>query len=151
LWAQVVAGGALNTRTRYKERRRTVRVRILIKWLLVTTVIALSPEVTSDIRVQSLSSALWAAFVYGVLFVVIGWLVRLVVTLLSIVPGVLTLGLFFVLVPVISNAILLKLTAGTLGSFDVRSWSAAFVLSLVITVLGLIVDPARHHSQGRRD
>lgn len=126
-------------------------MRILIKWLLVTTVIALSPKLTSDIRVESLSSALWAALVYGVLFVVIGWLVRLVVTLLSIVPGVLTLGLFFVLVPVISNAILLKLTAGTLGSFDVRSWSAAFVLSLVITVLGLIVDPARRHSHGRAE
>jgi putative membrane protein len=117
-------------------------MRMLIKWLLVSAVIALSPQVLSDIRVDGFGSALWAAFVYGVLFVLIGWMVRLCVTLLSIVPGILTLGLFFFLVPLISNAILLKLTAGMLGTFDVGSWSSAFVLSLVLTVLGLIVDPA---------
>jgi uncharacterized membrane protein YvlD (DUF360 family) len=77
------------------------------------------------------------------LFVVIGWLLEGVVTLLSIVPGVLTFGLFFVLVPVITNAILLKLTAGLLGSFAIRTWGAAFVLSLALTVLGLLIDPAK--------
>ena len=86
---------------------------------------------------------MWAALVYGVLFVVIGWLVQGLVTLLSIVPGVLTFGLFFVLVPVISNAILLKLTAGLLGSFEIRTWGAAFVLSLALTALGLLIDPAK--------
>src|SRR5262245_40094421 len=114
-------------------------MRILIKWLLVSAVIALSPQVVSDIRVDGFETAVWAAFVYGVLFVMIGWVIRLLVTVLSIVPGILTLGLFFVLVPLISNAILLKLTAGMLGSFDVGSWSAAFLLSLALTVLGLIV------------
>ena len=118
-------------------------MRLLIKWLLVTVVIAVSPKLSSAIHVGSFGAALWAAFIYGVLFVMIGWLIRLIVTLMSIVPGILTLGLFFVLVPVISNAILLKLTARMLGSFDVTSWTAAFGLSLALTVLGLLVDPQR--------
>jgi len=118
-------------------------MRLLLKWLLVTLVIALSPRISSDIHVDDFGSALWAAFVYGLLFVLIGWLIRLVVTLMSIVPGILTLGLFFVLVPIISNAVLLKLTARMLGSFDVTSWTAAFLLSLAITLLGLFVDPQR--------
>ena len=122
-------------------------MRMLLKWLLVTAVIAVSPRISSDIHVDDFGSALWAAFVYGVLFVMIGWLVRLVVAVVSLVPGILTLGLFFVLVPVISNAILLKLTARMLGSFDVSSWTAAFVLSLTITVLGLIVDPQRRRTR----
>jgi len=117
--------------------------RLLLKWLVVTIAIAVSPRISSEIHVGGLGSALWAAFVYGVLFVLIGWLLEGVVTLFSIVPGVLTFGLFFVLVPVISNAILLKLTAGLLGSFAIRTWGAAFVLSLALTVLGLIIDPAR--------
>jgi uncharacterized membrane protein YvlD (DUF360 family) len=124
--------------------------RVLLKWLVVTLVIALSPRLTSEIRVDSLGSALWAALVYGVLFVVIGWLIQAFVGLLSIVPGVLTFGLFFVLVPVITNAILLKLTAGLLGSFEIRTWGAAFVLSLALTALGLLIDPAkpsRRHSR----
>ena len=120
-------------------------MRLLLKWLLVTVVIALSPRLSSDIHVDDFGSALWAAFVYGLLFVLIGWLIRFVVTLLSIVPGILTLGLFFVLVPIISNAVLLKLTARMLGSFDVTSWTAAFLLSLAVTLLGLLVDP-----QGRK-
>ena len=117
--------------------------RALLKWLVVTVVIAVSPQISSEIHVGGLGSALWAAFVYGVLFVLIGWLVGAVVTLLSIVPGVLTFGLFFVLVPVISNAILLKLTAGLLGSFEIRTWGAAFVLSLALTLIGLLIDPAK--------
>jgi uncharacterized membrane protein YvlD (DUF360 family) len=124
-------------------------VRLLVKWLLVSLAIAVSPQVSSDIRVQDMGSAAWAAFVYGVLIVLIGWLIKLVVTLASIVPGVLTLGLFFVLVPVISNAILLKLTAGMLGGFDVRSWTAAFALSLVVTVLSLIVDQLGKNRESR--
>jgi len=86
-------------------------LRLLVKWLIVTLVIALSPQLISDIHVDSFGSALLAAAVYGVLFVLIGWLIRLGVAVLSIVPGVLTLGLFFLLVPLIANAILLKLTA----------------------------------------
>ena len=123
-------------------------MRLLLKWLLVTVVIALSPRLSSDIHVDDFGSALWAAFVYGLLFVLIGWLIRFVVTLLSIVPGILTLGLFFVLVPIISNAVLLKLTARMLGSFDVTSWTAAFLLSLAVTLLGLLVDPQRSKRTG---
>lgn len=115
--------------------------RLLIKWLAVTLVIAVSPRLSAEIHVGGLGSALWAAFVYGVLFVLIGWLIRALVTLLSIVPGVLTFGLFFVLVPWISNAVLLKLTAGLLGSFAIRTWGAAFVLSLALIVLDLLIDP----------
>ena len=118
--------------------------RLLLKWLVVTIVIAVAPRLSDEISVRGgLGAALWAALVYGVLFVVIGWLVRTVVTVLSIVPGVLTFGLFFVLVPLISNAVLLKLTAGLLGSFTIRTWGAAFVLSLVLTVLGLLIDPEK--------
>ena len=125
--------------------------RLLLKWLVVTLVIAVSPRISSEIHVGGLGSALWAAFVYGVMFVVVGWLIELLVTVLSIVPGVLTFGLFFVLVPVITNAILLKLTAGLLGAFAIRTWGAAFVLSLAITVLGLVMEPKeRRQRQLRR-
>jgi len=118
-------------------------MRVLLKWVVATLVIAVSPQVSSNIRVESLGAAVWAAFVYGVLFVAIGWLLKLIVLIFSIVPGILTLGLFFLLVPVISNAVLLKLTAGMLGGFDIGSWGTAFGLSLVLTVIGLLIDPAR--------
>ena len=118
--------------------------RLLLKWLVVSLVIAVSPRLSDAIHVRGgLGAALRAALVYGVLFVLIGWLVRTVVTVLSIVPGVLTFGLFFVLVPLLTNMVLLKLTAGLLASFEIRTWGAAFVLSLALTALGLIIDPEK--------
>ena len=138
-------------RSRYTSRREWVVKRLLLKWLVVSLVIAASPRLSSEISVRGgFGAALWAAFVYGVLFVLIGWLIRTVVTVLSIVPGVLTFGLFFVLVPLLSNMVLLKVTAGLIGSFEIRTWAAAFVLSLVLTVLGLLIDPEQRERRRSR-
>jgi uncharacterized membrane protein YvlD (DUF360 family) len=124
-------------------------VRLLAKWVVATLVIAVSPQISPDIVVDGVGGALWAAFVYGVLFVVVGWAVWLVVGLLSIVPGVLTLGLFFLLVPTIVNTVLLKFTAGLVGSFEIRSWTAAFVLGLVLGVVNWLFERAgRAHAHG---
>jgi uncharacterized membrane protein YvlD (DUF360 family) len=60
--------------------------------------------------------------------------------MLSILPGVLTLGVFFLLVPIIVNAILLELTAFALSTFDLRSWTAAFLLSLMLRMVELLID-----------
>ena len=113
---------------------------LVLRLLVVMAVIAVAPQFTRDIRVAGLASALVAAVVYGVLAVLIGWLVRFVVTLLSIVPGILTFGLFFLLIPILANAVLLKWTAGLLASFEIRSWSAAFLLSVALSVVNLLIE-----------
>jgi uncharacterized membrane protein YvlD (DUF360 family) len=115
-----------------------MRMNLLAKLVIVTLVIAVSPQLFSDIRVGGVMSACAAALVYGLLFVLIGWLVRLFVVVMSIVPGILTLGLFFLLVPWIANAVLLKMTAGMLASFHIGSWSAAFGLSFLLSVVNLV-------------
>jgi uncharacterized membrane protein YvlD (DUF360 family) len=60
------------------------------------------------------------------------------VVVMSIVPGILSFGLFFLLVPWIANAVLLKMTAGMMASFDIGSWSAAFALSFLLSVVNLV-------------
>lgn len=117
-------------------------MRLLIRLLAMMGVIAVAPHVLSGIHVEGLGSALLAAVVYAVLAVLIGWLVRAVVTLLSIVPGCLTFGLFFLLIPIIANAVLLKLTAGMLASFEIRTWIAAFALSIPVSLLNVAFDRA---------
>jgi uncharacterized membrane protein YvlD (DUF360 family) len=118
-------------------------MRIVLKLLVMMIVIAFAPNVIGGVRVDGMSSALVAAAVYGVLAVLIGWLVRLVVTVLSIVPGVLTFGLFFLLVPIIANAVLLKMTSGMLASFEIRTWTAAFLLAIVLGLVNALFDRAR--------
>ena len=119
------------------------RMRLVIRLLVMMVVIAFAPRVIDDVRVGGMTSALIAAAVYALLAVLIGWLVRFVVAVLSIVPGVLTFGLFFLLVPIIANAVLLKLTSGLLASFEIRSWTAAFLLAIVLSLVNAVFDRGR--------
>lgn len=121
-------------------------VRWLAKLVVVTLVIGVSPQLTDDIVVRGVGAALLGALVYGLLFVFIGWAVWLVVGLLSIVPGIFTLGLFFLLVPTLVGTVLLKLTAGLVGSFEIRTWTAAFVLSFALGFVNWLFDRARRYS-----
>ena len=118
-------------------------MRIVIRLLLMMVVIAFAPRVIDGVRVDGMAAALVAAAVYAVLALLIGWLVRLVVGVLSIVPGVLTFGLFFLLVPIIANAVLLKLTSGMMSSFEIRSWTAAFLLAIALSLVNALFDRAR--------
>jgi uncharacterized membrane protein YvlD (DUF360 family) len=118
-------------------------VRLVAKLFVVALVIAAAPNLSDAIVVDGFGAALWAAFVYGVLFVFLGWLVRFLVGLLSIVPGILTLGLFFLLVPALVGAVLLKMTAGLVGSFEIRTWGSALLLSFVLGIVNWIFEGTR--------
>jgi uncharacterized membrane protein YvlD (DUF360 family) len=115
-------------------------MKLAVRLLLMMVMIAFAPRIIAGVRVDGMDSALLAAVVYGLLAVVIGWLVRLVVVVLSIVPGVLTFGLFFLLVPIIANAVLLKLTSGMLASFEIRTWTAAFLLGIALSLVNALLD-----------
>jgi uncharacterized membrane protein YvlD (DUF360 family) len=119
---------------------RPALLRIALRVLAIAVVIALSPRVLDGVRIGGHEAALIAAVVYVLLDFAIGWLIRIPVAVLSILPGLLTLGLFFFLVPIIANAIILKLTASVLGAFDLRTWTAAFLLSVGLRVLDAFID-----------
>lgn len=119
---------------------RRAQVGTVLRVLAITFVIAMSPRVLDGVRVDGYAAALTAAVVYVLLSMGIGWLVRLPVAALSILPGLLTLGLFFLLVPIIANAIMLKLTAWVLSSFDIETWFAAFLLSLGLRLAEIALD-----------
>ena len=123
-------------------------MQLVVRLLALMVVIALSPHVISGIRVGGFSSALFAAVVYAVLAVVIGWFISFVVTVMSIVPGILTFELFFMLIPIFANAVLLKLTAGMIASFGIRTWTAAFLLGLAVTLVNAFFDRKRRFRNG---
>jgi putative membrane protein len=118
-------------------------MRLLAKLIVVTLVIAFSPQVIPGIAVSGFGAALRAAVLYGILFVLIGWLVTGIVFVFSIVPGILTLGLFFLLIPLVVNTVLLKATSGLMRSFDIRSWSAALLLSMLLAIVNYVFETSR--------
>ena len=122
------------------DSRYPRRVRLLVKFVVVAFVIGASPQVLDAIHVRDGAAAAKAALLYGLLFVLLGWLVRVLVAVLSIVPGVLTLGLFFLLVPLIANTILLRLTADLMSGFSITTWWAAFVLSAALSLVNVLFE-----------
>jgi putative membrane protein len=79
------------------------------------------------IKVDTLSTAIIAACVLGLINVFI----RPIVVLLTLPLSILTLGLFYFFI----NAFLLKLVAYFVSGFEVRSFFAAFFGSLIISVV----------------
>jgi putative membrane protein len=89
--------------------------------------ILLASQFVPGIQVDTLSTAIIAACVLGLINVFI----RPIVVLLTLPLSILTLGLFYFFI----NAFLLKLVAYFVSGFEVRSFFAAFFGSLIISVV----------------
>jgi putative membrane protein len=98
--------------------------------VLALTIFVLS-RLLPSVRIRSVGSAIAVAVVFSVLNFFLGWLIRA----LLFVPSVLTLGLLFIFVPFIVNAILLWLTDKMLASFEIDSLGGLLTSAAVITVV----------------
>jgi uncharacterized membrane protein YvlD (DUF360 family) len=121
------------------------RMHLLLKLLIFAGVIVLSPKIIAGVAVTGFGAALRAALLYGVLFLLIGWLVKGIVTVFSIVPGILTFGLFFLVIPLIANTILLRATASLMRTFEIRTWGAAFLLSALLAIVNYVFESRIAH------
>ncbi|HOX43549.1 MAG TPA: phage holin family protein [Myxococcota bacterium] len=88
---------------------------LLGKWFVVTAVFLVSAAVTPKVRVGSWVKAVLAAVVFGLVALLLGWLLKLVFGALLFLPAILTFGLGFLLVPVLVNMVLLWLTDALMG------------------------------------
>jgi putative membrane protein len=109
---------------------------------LTVTVLLLS-RIFSTVKVKSVASALVVAIVFSVLNVLLGWLIRVALF----VPAILTLGVLFLFVPFIVNAVMLWLTDKLLGSFEIETAGALFASAAIITIVNALFSFAFHAHQ----
>lgn len=109
-------------------------MKLLAKWLLSATALLAVAQLYSGVEVQSFAFALVAAFVIGLFNVFL----RPVLVLLTLPVTLLTLGLFLFVI----NALLFWVAANVLDGFQVRSFSAALLGSLLYSAFSLIIDSA---------
>ena len=109
-------------------------MKLLVKWLLSASALMFVAYVYSGVEVRSFPSALIAAFVIGLLNIVI----RPVLVLLTLPVTVLTLGLFLFVI----NALMFWAAAGVLDGFHVRDFVAALIGSLIYSVIGVVIESA---------
>jgi putative membrane protein len=97
---------------------------------LAGTVLLLS-RLVPGVRIRSAGTAILVAVVFSVLNLLLGWAIRAVLF----VPALLTLGLLFLFVPFIVNAVVLWITDKVLDSFEIETPKALVLSSLAITLV----------------
>lgn len=111
-------------------------IRLLLNWVLSALALLIVTFIVPGFQVDGFGAAMWAALVIGFLNMTLGLLLKLITFPL----GVLTLGLFFLVI----NAIMIYLASSLVKGFHVRNFGAAFVgalvLALVHYLLGLLAD-----------
>ncbi|MFD0667821.1 phage holin family protein [Ramlibacter sp. MAHUQ-53] len=109
-------------------------MKLLAKWLLSATTLLFLASIYSGVTVSSFPGALLAAFVIGLLNMV----VRPILVVLTLPVTMLSLGLFLFII----NALLFWAAARILEGFEVSGFGAALLGSLVYSVVGVLVDLA---------
>ncbi len=106
-------------------------VRLLLKWLLYAFALLVTARLVPGFHVTSIAAALVGVLVIGLLNATLGLLLKLITLPL----GILTLGLFFLVI----NAVILKLASHVSPGFYVTTWSAAFIGALVLALLHMLL------------
>lgn len=107
---------------------------MLTKLLILFAVAALAPRIIPGVKVKRLATAALIAVVFAAFNFLFGWLLGLVVTLLSLPAIIVTLGLFVLVIPTIVNTILVKLTDMVLDDFEIKGWWPALGMGLLFGV-----------------
>jgi putative membrane protein len=112
--------------------RTTVMVVLLVKWLLSALALLAVAYLVPGFRVVSLSSALVAVLVIGLLNMTLGLLLKAI----TFPFAILTLGLFFLVI----NAIMLIIAAKITPGLQIASFGAAFIGAAVLAVVHLVIN-----------
>ncbi len=118
-------------------------MKLLLKWIISTVALLVVAYFVPGFIVHGFVAALIAALVIGLVNATLGSLLKLLTFPLTVV----TLGLFLLVV----NAVMLKFAAYLYSGLEVRTWTAAFIgsicLSLVSAFLHWIVGDKRRDEQ----
>ena len=111
---------------------------ILIHLAVLTLVVLASARYIQGVRVKSTPAAIGVAVVFSLLNWLLGWLI----TLLLWLPALLTLGLGFLIMPLVVNVILLWLTDKALHVFEIENAKALWLMALLITAINFALQLA---------
>ena len=111
---------------------------LLFTFLVFALIAFISPQLSPGIKVRGFGAAAAVALIFGVLNVLIGWLLSAILTFLSLPLIWLTLGLFKIVVTTVINAILLKMTDSVLEPFELKGWGPAFLMGFFFALGSLL-------------
>src|SRR5262245_17228118 len=108
----------------------------------ITATVLLLARFLPSVKIRCVGSAIVVGVVFSLLTFFLGWLLRAELF----VPAILTLGLLFLFIPFIIDAVLLWLTDKLIGSFEIETMGGLLVSAAVITfVNGLFYFAVHNH------
>jgi putative membrane protein len=107
---------------------------ILLHLAAITATVLLLARFLPSVKVKSVGSAIVVAIVFSLLNFFLSWLIKAVLF----VPAILTLGLLFLIMPFIVNAVLLWLTDKLIRSFEVETTGGLLVSAAAITLVNAV-------------
>ena len=113
---------------------------LVLHLVVLTATVLLLARFFPSVRVKSVGAAIVVALVFSLLNFFLGWFIRAVLF----VPAVLTLGLLFLFVPFIVNAVLLWLTDKLIKSFEIGTMGGLLGSAAVITLVNAAFRFAMH-------
>jgi uncharacterized membrane protein YvlD (DUF360 family) len=108
---------------------------IILHLAVLTAVVLASARFIQGVRVKSIPAAIGVAAVFGLL----NWLLAGIIKMLLFLPAILTLGLGFLIMPLVVNVILLWLTDKVLHVFEIEHAKALWLMALFISAANLVL------------
>lgn len=107
----------------------------IVNLLVSAGVLILLAYMLPSVHVKSFWTALWVAFLIGLLNATVGFLLRLPFNLV-------TLFLLEFLVRLVVTAIIIKLVDMLVGNFEVKGFWPAVIIAIALAITGTLVDRA---------
>ena len=105
-------------------------LRLLLHWVLNAVALLIVAHFVQGFVVNSLTSALIAVIVIGLLNATFG----LILKVITLPLGILTFGIFFLVI----NAVILKFASAVVPGFQVLTFGAAFWGALALAILHML-------------
>ena len=107
---------------------------LAVTFAVVTGAVLVASKLFADVKVATVRSAVGVALLFGVLNVVLGWLIAGVAALVLLPAALFTFGLAWLLVGFVVNCVLLWITDKAVKSFEINSFRALFGTAAIIGV-----------------
>lgn len=117
-------------------------MRLLLNWALSALAVWIVSKIVPGISVSGPVAALIAALVIGFINATVGVLLKILTFPLTLI----TLGLFWFVI----NALMLKFASALVSGFQVRTFTAAFLGAILLSVVNVLLKWLVYPTQDRR-
>lgn len=105
---------------------------LILNLFISGLVLMITAYLVPGFEISSFFDALLAVLILGFM----NFLIRPIIVMLTLPLNILTIGLFSFVI----NALLLNVAAGLIDGFDIRSWYAAIVGAVVLSIVQMMVN-----------